>query len=171
MNLPNRLTLVRILLIPVFMVFLLCGMWKTAGAIFALASLTDYLDGQIARKRNLVTTFGKFADPLADKLLTASAFLCLIEVAALPSWIAFVIIAREFIVTGLRLVAISENRVLAAGMSGKVKTAAQMLSILAILFFHITGFWMNVIMLVVAVLTLYSGAVYLIQNRDLLKVK
>ncbi len=171
MNLPNQLTIVRILLIPVFIVFLLCGMWKTAGVIFALASFTDYLDGQIARKRNLVTTFGKFADPLADKLLTASAFICLIEVADLPSWIVFIIIARELIVTGLRLVAISEQRVLAAGMSGKVKTVAQMLSILVILFFHVTGFWMNVMMIVVAAFTLYSGIVYLIQNRDILKVK
>lgn len=171
MNLPNKLTLARIIMIPVFMVFLLWGMWKTAGIVFALASFTDYLDGQIARKRNLVTTFGKFADPLADKLLTASAFLCLIEVADLPSWIAFVIIAREFIVTGLRLVAISEDRVLAAGMSGKVKTVAQMLSVLVILFFHVTGLWMNVMMIAVAVLTLYSGGVYLFQNRDLLRVK
>lgn len=169
MNLPNKLTVVRIIMIPVFMVFLLCGFWKTAGVIFALASLTDFLDGHIARKHHLVTTFGKFADPLADKLLTASAFLCLIEVADLPCWIAFVMIAREFIVTGLRLVAISENRVLAAGKGGKVKTAVQMVSILVILFFRITGFWMNVLMIISAVLTVYSGAVYLIQNRDLLK--
>lgn len=169
MNLPNKLTVVRIIMIPVFMVFLLCGFWKTAGVIFALASLTDFLDGHIARKHHLVTTFGKFADPLADKLLTASAFLCLIEVADLPCWIAFVMIAREFIVTGLRLVAISENRVLAAGKGGKIKTAVQMVSILVILFFGITGFWMNVLMIISAVLTVYSGAVYLIQNRDLLK--
>lgn len=172
MNLPNRLTLLRIIMIPVFMVFLLMGMWKTAGVVFALASFTDYLDGQIARKRHLITNFGKFADPLADKLLTASAFLCLIEVADLPSWIVFIIIAREFIVTGLRLIAVSEDgRVLPAGMAGKVKTASQMIGILAILFFHITGFWMNLIMGIVAVLTLYSGCVYCIQNRDLLKVK
>ncbi len=171
MNLPNKLTIVRIIMIPLFIVFLLCGFWKTAGVIFALASFTDFLDGQIARKQNLVTTFGKFADPLADKLLTASAFLCLIEVAGMYSWIAFVIIAREFIVTGLRLIAMSENRVLAAGRGGKIKTVAQMLSVLVILFFGITGVWMNVIMIFVAVLTVYSGTVYLIENRDLLKVK
>jgi len=91
-------------------------------------------------------------------------------VAGMYSWIAFVIIAREFIVTGLRLIAMSENRVLAAGKGGKIKTVAQMLAVLAVLFFHITGIWMNVIMIIVAILTVYSGAVYLYQNRDLLKV-
>ena len=144
MNLPNKLTVLRIILIPVFMVLLLnFELYTLAGVIFVIASLTDLADGKIARKYNLVTNFGKFADPLADKLLVSAALIGLCALGKLGTstvigaWAAFVIIAREFIVTGIRLIAAAEGKVIAAGMSGKIKTTVQMVTIVYILFSNV----------------------------------
>lgn len=139
MNLPNRLTLMRIILVPFFVAFMLIGaipynyLW--ALVIFAVASITDTLDGKIARKRNLVTTFGKFLDPLADKILVVSALVCMIQLGWAAAWPVALIVAREFIVSGVRLVAAgSESKtVIAASVWGKLKTAATMVAIVVIL--------------------------------------
>ena len=133
MNLPNKLTVFRVILIPFFVLFLLLDItaydrWF-ALAIFIIASLTDFLDGHIARKYNLVTNFGKFMDPLADKLLVCSALICLIELDRIPSWIVIVIIAREFIISGFRLVASDNGVVIAASYWGKFKTTFQIIMI------------------------------------------
>lgn len=155
MNLPNRLTLARIILIPVFMAFLLIQDAKgrtiipyqniVAAIIFILAATTDGLDGYIARKRGLVTTLGKFMDPLADKLLVSAALISLVELGDVPAWIAWVILGREFAVTGLRAIASADGIVIAASKLGKVKTVTQVIAISAILLddwplslFHIT---------------------------------
>ena len=135
MNLPNRLTILRTLMIPVFLFFLLtdyagnCSKW-IAVIVFILASLTDFLDGHIARKYNLVTNFGKFMDPLADKLLVCSALICLIQLGQLPAWMVIIIVSREFIISGFRLVAAEQGIVIAASYWGKFKTTFQMLMII-----------------------------------------
>ena len=129
MNLPNKLTMLRVLLIPVFMVCAANRWMLAAGIIFAAASLTDYFDGHLARKNNLVTDFGKFADPLADKLLTTVAFLYMMRDGVCSIWVVAVILAREFAVAGVRMVAAAGSKVIAANMWGKVKTALQMLTI------------------------------------------
>ncbi len=132
MNLPNKLTLLRIILIPVFMVVLYWGFpgaTYVALAIFIIASLTDMLDGKIARKYNLVTDFGKFADPLADKMLVTAAMLWFVEIGQMPAWTLLIVICREFAVSGLRMIASDKGRVIAAGWSGKVKTASTMVCI------------------------------------------
>ena len=135
MNLPNKLTTLRVIMIPFFVFFLL---WQNgenrtfrmiALALFIIASLTDLLDGKIARKYNLVTNFGKFMDPLADKLLVCSALICLIELNALPAWMVIVIISREFIISGFRLIASDNGVVIAASYWGKFKTTFQMVSL------------------------------------------
>ncbi len=131
MNLPNKLTMLRVLLIPVFMVLAASRMWLAAGVVFALASLTDYFDGHIARKNNLVTDFGKFADPLADKLLTTTAFLYMMADGVCSPVVLVIILAREFAVSGLRMVAAGApgGKVIAANLWGKAKTVLQMLTI------------------------------------------
>ena len=132
MNLPNKITISRILLIPVFMIVLYLPLEHReiiALLIFLLASATDGIDGHIARSRNLVTNFGKFLDPLADKLLVAAALIALVGEGKIPSWIVTVIIAREFAITGIRLLAVGEGRVIAASMWGKVKTVTQIIAI------------------------------------------
>ena len=167
MNLPNKLTMLRILLIPVFMLVLYWGFpgatWA-ALAVFVIASLTDLLDGKIARKYNLVTDFGKFADPLADK--------CLVT-AAMPAWALLSVIVREFAVSGLRMIASDKGRVIAAGWSGKVKTASTMAAIVIMLLMNEP--WMpvpNVLnflcVVVIVVTTLYSGVEYFVLNRDII---
>ncbi len=189
MNTPNKLTLIRIILIPVFMVFLLFPITRLhqwiALVIFVGASVTDWADGRIARSTNQVTTFGKFADPLADKLLTSAALISFIELYSVPSWMIFTVVAREFIVTGLRLVAISEGKVIAASMAGKIKTFTQMVAIVLVMLFGALGmadktvffgvdFFYNIptyLMGIVAVITIYSGLTYILDNRKLLKVK
>ncbi len=134
MNLPNKLTLLRVIMIPFFVVFMLMeGMASAryiALAIFVVASFTDFLDGNIARKHNLVTNFGKFMDPLADKLLVCSALICLIETGQLPAWYVIIIIAREFIISGFRLIASDNGIVIAASYWGKFKTVSQMIMII-----------------------------------------
>lgn len=138
MNLPNKLTLFRVILIPVFVVFMLVSVtgdtdkW-IALAIFIIASLTDLLDGKIARKYNLITDFGKFMDPLADKLLVCSAMICLVSLGKIPAWIVIVIIAREFIISGFRLVASDNGIVIAASYWGKFKTVFQMAMVIVLI--------------------------------------
>ncbi|MDR2157027.1 MAG: CDP-diacylglycerol--glycerol-3-phosphate 3-phosphatidyltransferase [Clostridiales Family XIII bacterium] len=170
MNLPNTLTLVRIALIPVFVVLLLSGYAKAAAAVFIVASLTDALDGYIARKKNLITNFGKLMDPLADKLLVVSALVCLTELNEIAGWMLIVILAREFMITGLRSVAAGEGIVIAAGVTGKLKTIFQMVAVIALLLgnwpFAYVGFPFDRVMLWLAViLTVYSGVEYMIRNR------
>lgn len=138
MNLPNKLTVLRVIMVPFFVLFMLTDLGREAGkwialVIFCLASLTDMLDGKIARARNLVTNFGKFMDPLADKLLVCSAMICLIPTGQLPAWVVIVIIAREFIISGFRLVASDSGIVIAASYWGKFKTVSQMLMVIVLI--------------------------------------
>ncbi len=174
MNLPNKLTMFRVILIPFFVVFLLVDITSydkwIALAIFVIASLTDLLDGKIARKYNLVTNFGKFMDPLADKLLVCSALICLIELAKIPSWIVIVIIAREFIISGFRLVASDNGVVIAASYWGKFKTTFQMVMIcLMIADIEALKLLTTITMWVAVVLTVISLADYLIKNKDVMR--
>lgn len=171
MNLPNKLTLARILLIPVFMVVLYWGFPGanyTALAIFILASLTDLLDGKIARARNLITDFGKFADPLADKMLVTAAMLWFVEIGQMPAWALLIVICREFAVSGLRMLASDAGRVIAAGWSGKVKTAATMVC-LVLMFLPIPKLLNTVCVGVIVVTTLYSGVEYFMKNKDVFR--
>ena len=170
MNLPNKLTVLRILLIPVFVVVLywgFSGSTYVALAIFIIASLTDMLDGKIARKYHLVTDFGKFADPLADKMLVTAAMLWFVEIGQMPAWALLIVIIREFAVSGLRMVASDKGRVIAAGWSGKVKTASTMVCI--VLMFLPIPAWLNTACVwVIALTTLYSGVEYFMKNKDVL---
>ena len=139
MNLPNKLTVLRVLMIPFFVVFMITPLAEGNGkyialALFCIASLTDMLDGKIARKHNLVTNFGKFMDPLADKLLVCSALICLIQLGQLPAWVVIVIISREFIISGFRLVAADNGIVIAASYWGKFKTVFQMTAVVLLIF-------------------------------------
>lgn len=178
-NLANKLTLLRVVLVPVFMLFVLLkiphGDFIAAG-IFALAAATDSLDGYIARKRNEVTNFGKFIDPLADKLLVTAALLSLVEMGRLGSWVAMIIIGREFAVTGLRVIAASEGIVIAASKLGKWKTVFQIIAILAILVqdypFSLLHIPIGNIALVLAVFfTIFSGIDYFIKARNLIVLR
>lgn len=170
MNLPNKLTLLRIVLIlPFLLVLYLDAPFASyiALAIFILASLTDMLDGQIARKRNLVTDFGKFADPLADKMLVTAAMLWFVEIGQMPGWALLIVIVREFAVSGLRMVASDKGRVIAAGWSGKVKTASTMVCIV-LMFLPIPDVLNTLCVAVIVVTTIYSGVEYFMKNRDCL---
>lgn len=174
MNLPNKLTLARVIMIPFFVVFMLTGLGGSASkwialAIFIVASLTDLLDGHIARKYNLVTNFGKFMDPLADKLLVCSAMICLVEMGKLPAWIVIIIISREFIISGFRLIASDNGRVIAASYWGKFKTTFQMLMIcLMIADLAAIQILTDIVMWVALILTIVSLVDYLVKNRDVL---
>ena len=170
MNLPNKLTMLRIILIPIFIVVLMTGYYYISAVIFIVAAVTDALDGHIARKYNLITNFGKIMDPLADKLLVISALICLVELGDVAGWMVILILAREFIVTGLRTVAAAEGVVIAAGWSGKLKTVLQMIAIPALLLqnwpFEMIGVPFAQIMLWASVImTIVSGAEYIAQNR------
>ena len=168
MNTANKLTLLRVVMIPLYL-----ALWYmdfsyhnyAALAVFILASLTDLLDGYIARSRNLVTDFGNFMDPLADKVLVMTAMVCFCAMGRFPAWALVVVIFREFAVSGLRLVAVEGGKVIAAGWSGKVKTASTMIC-LCLMHINIPG-WMNwACILVIVATTVYSGVEYFIQNRD-----
>lgn len=172
MNLPNKLTVFRIVLVPFFVAFLLLSKgadalkWA-ALALFVVASLTDLLDGKIARRYHLVTTFGKFMDPLADKILTISGMICLIELGRIPSWIVVVIVAREFIISGFRLIATEHGIVIAANYWGKWKTTFQMIMIiLMIMNLPALRLVTTVVMWAALALTVISLATYILQNTE-----
>lgn len=175
MNLPNKLTILRVLMIPFFVLFalvdLIPGYSKyIAVALFVTASLTDLLDGRIARKYNMVTNFGKFMDPLADKLLVCAALICLVSTDRLPAWIVIVIISREFIISGFRLVASDNGVVIAASYWGKFKTTFQMLMIIVLLLdfggaFDLLG---QLLVWISLALTIISLVDYLIKNKHVI---
>ena len=191
MNVPNQLTVARFGLTVVFLVALFSGLPyhdSVALLIFVIASLTDYFDGKIARRDNLITDFGKLMDPLADKILTGSAFIAFVGLDLMPAWMVIIIVARELAITGLRLLAASKNIVLAAERFGKHKTISQITAIIAVLVSISYSSWgsigemifgwnllgvpwvLSFTMLaqwVTVLLTFYSGAVYLVKNRDL----
>ncbi len=174
MNLPNKLTVLRVIMIPFFVLFLLVPVFGeyskwAALALFVIASLTDLLDGKIARKYNLVTDFGKFMDPLADKLLVCSAMICLVGLQKIPSWIVVVIIAREFIISGFRLIAVENGRVIAASYWGKFKTTFQMIMvILMIADIKALSIITTIIMYVALILTIVSLVDYIVKNKDVM---
>ena len=174
MNLPNKLTMFRVILIPFFVVFLLVDITPVdkwiALAVFIIASLTDMLDGKIARKYNLVTNFGKFMDPLADKLLVCSALVCLVAVDRIPAWMVIVIIAREFIISGFRLVASDNGVVIAASYWGKFKTTFQIIMIcLMIADLAALQLLTTIVTWVAVILTLVSLVDYLVKNKEVMK--
>ena len=190
MNLPNKLTVLRIFMIPIFVIIMIAPLnWGTvsvlgstiqvtklvAAVIFAVASFTDWLDGYIARAKGLVTNFGKFADPLADKLLVSTALILLVDEGLAPGWVVAVILARELAVTGLRLLLVEQGgTVLAAAWPGKIKTVSQMLAILLLLVndfpFGFLNLSIGTIMLYICLFfTIYSGADYFIKNGDVFK--
>jgi CDP-diacylglycerol--glycerol-3-phosphate 3-phosphatidyltransferase len=175
MNLPNKLTVLRVILVPFFVVFLLLSkttesMKWIALVLFIVASLTDFLDGYLARSRNLVTTFGKFMDPLADKVLTISGMICLIELGRIPSWIVVIIVAREFIISGFRLIATEHGIVIAANYWGKWKTTFQMIMII-LMIVNIPALKMvtAIVMWVALILTIVSLATYIMQNMEVVR--
>ncbi|MDM5198936.1 CDP-diacylglycerol--glycerol-3-phosphate 3-phosphatidyltransferase [Fictibacillus enclensis] len=188
MNLPNKITISRIFLIPVFMIVLLTGFeWGTvtwmgvdlpvthlvAALIFIVASCTDWVDGYYARKLGLVTNFGKFLDPLADKLLVTAAFVALVQLGYAPAWMVIIILSREFAVTGIRLVAAAEGAVIAASQMGKLKTWIQIIAISALLLHNIPFAWIGIpfaqiSMWAATLITLYSGWEYFIQNKEVM---
>ena len=178
MNTPNKLTVGRMIMVPFLVLFLLTGWGGEANryisvAIFVIASVTDWFDGYLARKNHLVTNFGKFMDPLADKLLVCSAMICLIELDRLPAWIVIVIIAREFIISGFRLIAAENGIVIAANYWGKFKTVSQMILIILLLLdlggaFDILGeifIWLSLALTVISLIT------YIWQNRSVLSMQ
>ena len=175
MNLPNKLTIARVITVPFFIAAYMCEYYAAAFILFAAASLTDMLDGKIARKYNLVTNFGKIMDPLADKILVYSAFCLMVEDGTVPGWMLIVILAREFAIAGMRTVAASEGLVIAAAMSGKIKTVLQMIAVPLLLvtaaitnddvarYFDMAAqifLWASLIM------TVYSGVEYIARNRS-----
>ncbi len=179
MNTPNKLTVIRMILVPVFMVLMMfenkacqyCGL-----TVFIIASVTDWLDGYIARKHNLITTFGKFMDPLADKMLTTAALLILLEKGIISSWVLLIVLGREFLVAGIRLAAVGEGNVIAASMWGKAKTVAQMVAIIVSIIlinvpFAYSNTIINILIWISTILTLVSGFDYLIKNKEFIKTK
>ena len=168
MTTASKITLVRVALIPVFMVLLLLGCNDWAFGVFVLASVTDFIDGYVARHYNQVSDFGKFVDPLADKLLVISCMVIFVEYGRFPAWACMVVLAREFAVTGLRLIAVENGRVIAAGWSGKAKTFCTMVGLCVMLVLTKWPVLDLVVMIVIVVTTLYSGAEYFIKNWDVL---
>lgn len=197
MNLPNKLTIFRVLLIPLFVIVFYLPFLNQeikifdyefnlmniiAVVIFSIAAYTDRLDGKIARKRNLITTFGKFMDPLADKLLVTAAFLIAIDLHLMPAYLVIIIISREFIVTGIRLLAITEGKVLAASSLGKIKTVFQIILVIVLFLFNYrstasyvlftnTDFLhlvVDILMIITTLFTLISGYDYVKKNKDLI---
>ena len=179
MNTPNKLTVARMIMVPFLVIFLLTGWGGEANryislALFAAASITDWFDGHLARKYNLITNFGKFMDPLADKLLTMAAFVCLIETGDAAAWIVIIILGRELIITGMRQVAAAQGIVIAAGVTGKIKTITQMIAIPLLILdnwpcsIFAPAFPLDQIMLYIALaMTIISGAEYIMKNKQL----
>ncbi len=179
MNLPNKITMIRVILIPVFIVFMMIdntwAKWASL-AVFVIASLTDFVDGQMARRMNLVTDFGKFMDPLADKMLVASAMILFVEMGKIPAWIVVCIIAREFIISGFRMMAAEKGVVIAAGWWGKIKTAETMVMLVVLLLFMSLGlnggvfFIIEQILVYLAlILTIVSMIDYLLKNKGVIE--
>ena len=174
MNLPNKLTILRMLLIPFYVIFMLCSQYVgmpfriAALVIFIAASVTDFLDGHIARSRNLVTTFGKFMDPLADKVLVMSAMCWFVGNGQMSAWVLATVLLREFAISGMRLVAVEQGRVIAAGMSGKIKTASTMVCLCVMMVFNV-GLLNYICQAVILITTLYSGVEYFAKNLDVFK--
>ena len=180
MNLPNKLTISRIIAVPFFIGCYLTGFYIPAFVIFILASLTDMLDGKIARKYNLVTNFGKIMDPLADKILVYSAFCLMVEDGTIPGWMLIVILAREFLIAGMRTVAASEGIVIAAAMSGKIKTVLQMIAVpllllgtalgttpgLSVSVVYTVNLAARVFLWASLIMTVYSGVEYTLKNKN-----
>ncbi len=174
MNLPNKLTVLRVIMIPFFVLFMLTDLAGAASkyialAVFCVASFTDFLDGYLARRDNLVTNFGKFMDPLADKLLVCSALICLIPQGKLETWIVLVIIAREFIISGFRLVASDNGIVIAASYWGKFKTVSHM-SMIILLILDLPFLWIvsEIVKWIAVVLTIVSLVDYVVKNKQVL---
>ncbi len=174
MTLASKITLVRVAFIPLFMAFMYLsgghpGLWLwLALGVFIIASLTDYVDGQIARRCNQVSDFGKFLDPLADKLLTIAAMVMFCEWLKMPAWALMIVLTREFAVTGLRLVAVGKGKVIAAGWSGKIKTASTMIGLCVLMAFPTIGLVATIVNVVIVVTTVYSGIEYFVQNWNCL---
>lgn len=170
MTTASKITLLRVAMIPAFMVLMYlsggaAGVWMySALAVFIIASITDFIDGEIARKCNQITDFGKFLDPLADKLLTIAAMCMFCEWGKFPAWALMLVLAREFAVTGLRLIAAPKGNVIAAGWSGKVKTASTMVGLCVWMAFPENALISTVVICVIVVTTLYSGVEYFVQN-------
>lgn len=199
MNLPNKLTVLRVILVPFYVYFMLADRTNTmyywiSLAIFCIASITDFLDGQIARRRNLVTNFGKFMDPIADKLLVSGALICFVEIGVLPSWLVLIIISREFIINGFRLIASDKGVVIAANWWGKTKTVSQIILIIylmVLLGLGIDNKWVGwslvnsaenglgtlsvisvigtIIAWISTILTVVSLIDYIVKNKDVMK--
>lgn len=170
MNLANKLTLLRVIMIPVFVIVLYADFPNcnyVALVIFALASLTDFLDGYIARSRNLVTDFGKFMDPLADKILVMTAMIMFVSWHQMPAWVFAIVLARELAVSGLRMIAATDGKVIAAAWSGKVKTAATMVCIILMLL-PISSLINTICWVIILVTTVYSGIEYFIKNKHVI---
>ena len=168
-TLANKITVLRIALVPVFLVLAYFGHRYTAMAVFILASISDYVDGYIARKYDQVSVFGKFMDPLADKMLVLSAMCFFAESGEMPGWAVAIVLMREFAVSGLRLIAAEKRIVIAAGWSGKIKTAATMVSICVILFFN--NMYLNTVAVtVILVTTIYSGIEYFWKNKSIFDI-
>ncbi len=180
MNIANKITILRILMVPIFLIFMLVEFpyhMEAAVTVFIAASLTDKLDGYIARKYNMITDFGKFMDPLADKLLVTGAFLVLIQFGRIEAWIVFIILAREFAVTGLRTLAAAQNVIIAASKYGKIKTVTQIVAIVILLLdnypFSLVNVPMDIIMVYAALIsTVLSGVDYFNKNIQVIsKIK
>lgn len=178
MNLANKLTIMRIFLIPIFLIFITVNTIPygklIATAVFVIAALTDKLDGYIARSRNQITRFGKFMDPLADKLLVTAALISLVEFQIISTWVAMIIIAREFAVTGLRSLAAAEGVVIAASWWGKIKTFIQIVAIIfALINLNYNNYFFSeaakIIMFIAIIVTLLSGFDYFIKNKDVIR--
>lgn len=178
MNTPNKLTIARMIIVPFLVIFLLTGWGGEANryislTLFVVASVTDWFDGYLARKNNLVTNFGKFMDPLADKLLVCSAMICMIDLKRLPAWFVIIIIAREFIISGFRLIAAENGIVIAANYWGKFKTASQMIMII-LLILHFDGVFVileQIFIWLSLALTIISLITYIWQNRTVLSMQ
>ena len=174
MNIANKVTVLRLLLIPIFLVlyYIYGTTYNIAAVVFVIASLTDALDGHLARSRNLVTIFGKFVDPLVDKLLTMAAFVVLVEASIIPAWAVIIIIARELIITGFRTLAADKGITIAASKWGKLKTTSQMIALVLLLLnnstLNIAGIY---VFYIAVILTIISGLDYIIKNKEVLDLE
>lgn len=180
MNLPNKLTVARIVSVPFFIAAYMLEYYMVAFVIFIIASLTDMLDGQLARKHNLITNFGKIMDPLADKILVYSAFCLMVEDDIVAGWMLIVILAREFVIAGMRTVAASDGLVIAAGISGKIKTVLQMIAVPLLLItttltetelYYYVNLAAQALLWASVIMTVYSGVEYVVKNKQVFSQK